>query len=507
MSCWRVLELSEPQGDQIPQLLVKPSFRPDSYTVHLTDLTNIWSEELDLAGVVDRAAQEQSPIEISKQDTGQIAILLDNVKKPLDDAQNATCRITRHDSDAIILHASITLPEPLDRLTWKFHLEKRTSITLKNELILPLLVSSHIQHERITELISTLVAKDKAITRLVDQFESNNLDLATAFPIVSGLKAGRKLVKREQAARHVPALQPFREEAWKQRTGQLEDPDVTTLGLFQDALAQNTPEVPWHLKSEEHGSVWWASVPTQLGLSEPPPNSKAKKFALTPKPNKVAVESNDDETEDEFESRENFKDDADLDAPPKSQSHSQGRTLHEPLRRKSPTPEHPAPPKSTMSPATKAHIRNFRIGGRSKKATESSPPFSQVPGAKPDPEVLPLGELVPASSQPDTNAKATSQKTRRAFTIGGRGKEAGRDASQREVTTSPSTNRMRDAQSPTAEPASSPPPRRFVKGMTPADELYEERPEEKAGQKRAELKRKNEEAAKKLVHAKKKKRF
>jgi hypothetical protein len=307
MSCWRVLQLSEqPDGEQIPQLLVKPVFRPDSYIVHLTDLSNIWCEELDQDGVVDRASQEHSPIEVSKQDAAQLAILLDNVKKPLENAENATCRLTRNDTDGITLHVSISLPEPLDRLTWKFQLEQRTSTTLKNELILPLLVSSHIQHERITGLVSIMTNKDKAITRLVDQFDTNNMDLAAAFPSIGGLKAGRKMIKREQAAKHVPALQPFREEAWRQETGQLKDLDVTTLGLFQEALAQSTPRVPSELKSEEHETSWWSAVPTRLSVPKVPTKSKAKKPAQAAKP-KVAVDSSDEETEDEFETHDNFK--------------------------------------------------------------------------------------------------------------------------------------------------------------------------------------------------------
>ena len=73
MSCWRVLELCEqPDGKHIPQLLIKPAFDLDSYIVHLTDLSNIWCEELDVYGIVKRAAQEQSPIEVSKQDTQYI---------------------------------------------------------------------------------------------------------------------------------------------------------------------------------------------------------------------------------------------------------------------------------------------------------------------------------------------------------------------------------------------------------------------------------------------------
>lgn len=309
MSCWRVLQLAEePDSEQIPQLLVKPAFSVDSYIVHLTDLSHIWSEELDLEGIVGRASQEQSPIEVSKQDTSQLAILLSHVRKPLDSSDDATCRITRSEEEGIVLHTSIALPEPLESLTWRFYLQKRTSTTLKNELILPLLVSSRIQHERITGLISTITSKDKAITRLVDQYESCNLDLAAAFPSVGSLKAGRKGIKREQAAKHIPALQPFREAVWRKETGQLVESDVTTLGLFQEALAQSTPSVPPQLKSEEHEKSWWAAVLKNLGTYKLDSIHKAKRpIKSVTQPKKIVAESSEDETEDEFETHENFK--------------------------------------------------------------------------------------------------------------------------------------------------------------------------------------------------------
>jgi hypothetical protein len=307
MSCWRPLELDElPDGDKIPPLLVKPIFRSNSYTVHLTDLSNIWSEELDLDGIVDRASQEQSPIEVSKQDAAQLALLLENVKKSLASSDDATCRITRSTSGGVTLHAVITLPEPLDSLTWKFYLAKCPSTTLKNELILPLLVSSHIQHERITGLLGVIFEKDKAITRLVDQFESSNLDLSAAFPSVGSLKAGRKAIKREQAAKHVPALQAFREDAWREARGQLRDSDVTTLGLFQEALAQSTPKVPPQLESDGSGTAWWTAIPNEL--SHRKIKAKAKTQKRAPAANaKTVVESSEDETDDEFETHEHFK--------------------------------------------------------------------------------------------------------------------------------------------------------------------------------------------------------
>jgi hypothetical protein len=307
---WRLLELSEqPDGVPIPQLLIKPVFTPDSYIVHLTCLSNIWSEHLHLPDIVDRAALQQSPIEVSKHDTTQLAILLDNVQKSLCNADNATCRLTRDDKDAIILHTTIALPAPLDSLTWTFHLAKRSAVTLKNELILPLLISSHIQSEQVDDLIITITNKDKAINRLVDQFESSNLDLATAFPTIGAQKSGRRAIKREQAARHITALRPFDEDGWREETGRLHDTEVTTLGLFQEALMQCTaPKVPEHLRSEDGGDMWWNQVPSEFSSSRTAPRQRVKTFAPAAGiPVKATADTIEDETEDEFEVHENFK--------------------------------------------------------------------------------------------------------------------------------------------------------------------------------------------------------
>ena len=303
MACWRVLELSEPTPGPVPQLLYKAVFGPDSYILFLTDLSNIWSEELSLDGIVHRAVQQQSPIDVSRQDSGQLAILLDNIQKSIHSHDTSVRRITSASSDDLVLLTTTSLPEPLDSLAWAFHLEKRTSGTLKNELILPLLVSSHIQHQRIDSLIAKINDKEKALTRLLDQCESFNLDLAAAFPSISASKPGRRNVGREQAARYVPGLQIFQESMWRKDTGTLVESDLSTLGLFQEALAECTSKVPLQIKSDAVDG-WWAGIATALEESRSIPKHLPKKPATptTPEP-----EPSDDETEDEFETHDNFK--------------------------------------------------------------------------------------------------------------------------------------------------------------------------------------------------------
>ncbi|KAF2708161.1 XLF-domain-containing protein [Pleomassaria siparia CBS 279.74] len=532
MGCWRVLELSDaPSGPDIPQLLIKTAFGFKTYTVFLTDLNNIWSEELDFSAIVERASQQKSPIEVSKQDTTQLAILLEHVQISLTSADDTTCRITRDDTDGVVLNATARLPAPLDSLRWKFYLEKRTTITLRNELILPLLVSSHIQHERISSLVTSVTEKDKAITKLLDSFESSNLDLSTAFPSISGSKPGRRPIKREQAARYVPALQPFHEDSWKEETGELRDSRISTLALFQEALSQSNPKVPSRMKAKEEEDTWWKSI----GSAPNSPEHKEKFRTVKAKsPATPHSEPSDDETEDEFETHENFnvqlraspkkptmlpeptpplvqkakaesedestEDEEDLDAPPKSQSQSQARTSHRsPTTKAESSDSEPChPPKPSSSTGVKP--KGFRIGGaKLKKAVVDSPAHIASPErdrADHDngDDANPPEASIPTRERTSTEPQIPVQVIRKPFRIGGKHKASDENTG------------ASSEQSATTKPRSALPNLKTEAGTDSPTEEREETAEEKAERKRRELKRKNEELAKKQAQ-KKKKRF
>ncbi|KAF1978897.1 XLF-domain-containing protein [Bimuria novae-zelandiae CBS 107.79] len=544
MSCWRVLELSdEPQGEKLPQLLIKPKFGPSTYTVFLTDLSNIWCEELELPGIVRRAAEVESPIEVSERHTAQLAILFENVRKSLDHNTDSTCIVTCDEPDGLTLHTTISLPEPLDSLAWKFHLRKKTAITLKDELILPLLVSSHIQHERISGLLSIIADKDRAITRLVDQFESSNLDLAAAFPSIGNIKSGRRVVKREQAAKHIPGLQNFEPDVWRNETAKMVDTCVSTLGLFQEALSECTPNVPPKLKSDDDDTPWWRVLNTSNRVPKRIAASKANASTASKVPTRmqstVSESETEEDTEDEFETHENFKsrdmsktagmtaahtdmdvdattaeedvdmdrgedDDEDLDAPLKSEGRS--RKVH--VTAKSPVPE-PSPPELSSPPAPvdsppkKPRTRGFKIGGNSKKLESSSLAYSQ--------EASRLAEdSNGVQNRPIDDEHASSTKpVKKGFKIGGRSKAQAAPLSEERAVPQearPSRASYTNTHSPSLEHSVSS-TNKAEKQSLPAEEQREETEQEKVGRKRRELKRKNEELAKKQAQSKKKKRF
>lgn len=559
MSCWRVLELSDPLDvDRVPQLLVKPSFGSSAYSIFLTDLSNIWSEELDLAGIVGRASEEESPIEVSEQDPSQLGILLETIQKSLASNDDTSCEMTRTGTDGIILYTTISLPEPLDSLKWKFSFCKRTAVTLKNELILPLLVSSHVQHERINGLITTIAEKDRAITRLVDQYETSNLDLAAAFPSIGGLKSGRKSVKREQAAKHIPGLQPFHETSWKKATANLHDADVSTLGLFQEALTECAPRIPTQLMAEDNHTAWWFSVGTVPRNTRPGAKSKWEPQEQTQPLRGAAAESDteEDETEDEFEIHEHFKvrlwdrtksstnhktqlrqptkeaalpfepstvpayndpgeganpkltdtDDEDLDMP--ARSHKTSRDGHRQATfKESSLPESwsrqarssPSEPVEPLPSVEKPKGKGFRMGGKAKR-TET--PVLPTEGAG---KILNNNEEVPTRFRDDAgDAKSEPKPAKKAFKIGGKGKAPTENPSTDSPQINEDTPAVIGISSTKLEPDAA---GQKVTNDTPMGEDDVETAEEKAERKRRELKRKNEEATKKQAQNKKKKRF
>ena len=165
-----------------------------------------------------------------------------------------------------------------------------------------------------------------------------------------------------------------------------------------------------------------------------------------------------------------------------------------------PSRKHSPPPKATNSPAAKTKADTFRDGSKSKTAIESPPSLPMTTGTDVHPDDLLLTRESAPSSSPPIQAITTPKKTRKPFRIGGKGKVIDQEATR-------STFRVGKTQSPAVEPPSSPPLPKTMRPTTLIKDIIEETPEEKAERKRTELKRKNEEAAKKLAQAKKKKRF
>jgi len=146
--------------------------------------------------------------------------------------------LTLDDSDLkqqIVMRTTTPLPRPLPALTWYFNLGIGPAEAMRKELVVPLLLMSFAQTQRIEELSSELHEKDNAISRILDKFESKNIELKSIFPTVPIARTSKKDISRADLAEHVKGLRPFNESKWLEvmSTAEEVEYDDLVLGAFR----------------------------------------------------------------------------------------------------------------------------------------------------------------------------------------------------------------------------------------------------------------------------------
>jgi len=182
-SNWRPLPGGDLDNDH--RYIVKFRFEPTGYTIFLSDASRIWTESLNYKEVLRRAREEDCSITPSDEDPKQLMILFGKLEDVFYARGGAT--LTLDDSDVkqqIVMRTTTPLPRPLPALTWYFTLGIGPAEAMRKELVVPLLSMSFVQTQRIEELSSELHEKDNAISRILDKFESKNIELKSIFPTV-----------------------------------------------------------------------------------------------------------------------------------------------------------------------------------------------------------------------------------------------------------------------------------------------------------------------------------
>lgn len=218
-STWRPLPGVEVPG--IPGLLVSTDFTAQSYTIHVTDLANVWAESLDKKPIIMRGLKEDTSIDPT-DGPDQIRKLLDLIRAAFDraapehgDTSLALSKSTDHDDgDDLEIYVSVVLPKPLRPLKWPIYLRKLPQSAVATELVLPLVHSHRARAREVDELMAALAEKDAVVTKLVDKLESSGIGLEHVFNALSG----RRKVTRAMAEERIRGLAPFRESDFRKHT-------------------------------------------------------------------------------------------------------------------------------------------------------------------------------------------------------------------------------------------------------------------------------------------------
>jgi hypothetical protein len=297
---WKPLKFSAYAGTHLPPLLISATFALDSYSIHLTDLTHIWSESLTKRAIIRRSQEENTSIDPSDGD--QFKIFLDKLKLGLEGGKDTTLALTitaDADRPSLILNITTNLPGGLAPLEWPVRLAAAPQSVLASQLTLPLLRAQQVRIREIAALAEVLKEKDHVIQKLADKLEEQGTELGQVFPQAAG-KVGRK-VDRKRAEERVKGLGVFDMQTWRKGLSHEEAQDTAQLigeiftGDNTEALQANNG-VPL---SEEQDS-WWESikgVTVNLNSGKISTNGvqKASKAKPSPKPVLRQEESIDDD--------------------------------------------------------------------------------------------------------------------------------------------------------------------------------------------------------------------
>jgi hypothetical protein len=293
---WRLLPATAPG---IPTLLVSTAFTADSYSIHFSDLANLWVESLDRRPIIKRGMVEDTSIDPS-DGPDQIRKMLELLRAAFDmsDAEhdNTSLTLSRDDDDdSLVVHVTCVLPKPLKPFKWPMHLKKCSQSTLASELVLPMIQAHEARTREINQLMSLLREKDSVISRLIDKLEGTGTGLEHVFNALSG----KRKVTRATAEGRVKGLAPFAEAEFRSKA-----PDLPTITQSSDVSSLlgsvfGPPGLQYKSDLELEASTaldgWWTNLSKgRHVLLSTRPKKEISQNIPTPREPETAKEEDDD---------------------------------------------------------------------------------------------------------------------------------------------------------------------------------------------------------------------
>ncbi|KAG8674866.1 hypothetical protein FPOAC2_00903 [Fusarium poae] len=275
---WRPLPLQS--SPDLPILLVSFHTDTSAYTIHITDMANMWTESLDRKAIFMRGWNENTSIDPS--DTpDNMAKFLASISTALDSSQPGhyeTSLRLDHDSrseageDDLALSITCEIPG-LQPLKWPMYLKKLPAINIATNLVLPLIQAHHAKDLEIASLVQSLGHKDAVLTKLLDKLEAMGTGMEHIFNVLSG----KKKISRSTAAEKVPGLAPFDRRRWKEDLQYKQDSPNNPQSLVESVFANGGLEFEPMPNSTESPQLdqWWRNFEGVSSVTQQQQQQKA----------------------------------------------------------------------------------------------------------------------------------------------------------------------------------------------------------------------------------------
>ncbi|KAI1086299.1 XLF-domain-containing protein [Rostrohypoxylon terebratum] len=255
-----------PSFPNIPTLMISPRFASSSYIFYVTDLANLWVENLDRKGVLLRSLQEDTSIDLSDGDPNQWTILFSKLNAAFDPEAPDHCDTSVNISGSLLdatdkggftLHVTCVLPKEFKPLKWPIYLTKCPN-SISSELVLPLLQTCRIRTLEMQDLITRLKDKDAVIAKLVAKLEANQIGLEHVFNSLSG----KRKSTRQLAEEKVKGLAPFNEGDWRSEVNANRRLPQDISLLLDEAFSVSVLQrkVDTEILPSEQPDDWWTKL-------------------------------------------------------------------------------------------------------------------------------------------------------------------------------------------------------------------------------------------------------
>lgn len=300
--------LSLPKHEGLPPLLYKFNTASKSYEIYITDLTQLWREQLSYKQVLKRAEEDNTTVDPG-EDPEQFKVLLQKINAALCSSPGSSMALTPGSgskTDSLHLQLSIKLPAPLKPLKWNVYLSREPYTASTNHLLLPLMRAEKNWEARQQTLLEHLKQKDWVLAKLFDKIEAMGIDLSTIFPGTSGLRGTRNETSLAQAAKYIKGVAPFNEQAWLNHNQEPSEPGVAASLLT--AISGSGPDESGLEGLSAPPDKWWESLDASctIGVTPQPEGSEEEEPVTTKElgdTNQMDIDTASEDEDDEFEVR------------------------------------------------------------------------------------------------------------------------------------------------------------------------------------------------------------
>lgn len=242
-----------------PPLMIKHEMENSSYTIHISDLVNIWSEHLTAKDIRRRALNSDTSIDPS-EDQGQMRQFLQCIDDALQQKTGTRLELefgsTAH---CLVLRTHTPLPGDLGPLEWFVELHLDSAFVFTKELMFPLLYQQHFQQAESASLFQQLKEKDIIIDKLIDCSMSEGTPLSKIFPGAAPSRSELKSDARQALTRHVRGITRFNEHQWRDNLRNNFFKPTSIDSLLGNMSVPDLSGLPQALPLPDHGE-WWLHI-------------------------------------------------------------------------------------------------------------------------------------------------------------------------------------------------------------------------------------------------------